>query len=170
MGTDMIIRTLYVIAGTEPDFAAGKAAAARLVAGAEPAELDVVLDEGWAADIEPTTHRRNGEPTHHLPTDQARQLIAHTLDELLEGAARTCTSREVDRYHLGSGQSPGVEMYATGGPNGAESSFAFTAWDILVEDHRLPAGWSATINNAIGLVDPAGNGRVAATVTFRTWS
>jgi hypothetical protein len=107
MGTDMIIRTLYVIAGTEPDFAAGKAAAARLAARAEPAELDVFLDEGWVADIEPSPDRRGDQTTtHHLPTDQARQLVAHTLNELLDSAARTLSSREVDHYHLGNGHAP----------------------------------------------------------------
>lgn len=169
MSLDMIIRTLFVVAGTQPDFTAGKAAAARLVAHAQPAQLHEVLDQGWSPE-HPATWQRQGDVPWRLPVEQSRQLVARTLAELLDAAAETFASREVYHYQLGNPHHPGIEAYATGGPHGAESSHAFTAWDILIEDYRLPDGWSATINTAIGLIDPIGTGPPAATVTFHTWT
>jgi hypothetical protein len=62
-----------------------------------------------------------------------------------------------------------VEAHTTGGPDGEHSTDAYCAWDILIDHHRLPAGWGATTCHAVGFIDPYADGPAAATVTFRTW-
>ena len=101
--------------------------------------------------------------------DQLRREVARRLDQLLAVAGATFGSWQVDRYRNDHGDQPGVEAHTTGGPDADDSTEAYRAWDILIDHHRLPAGWGATICHAIGFIDPYADGPVAATVTFRTW-
>jgi hypothetical protein len=166
MDLNMITRVLYLPAGTRPDLHAGRAAAARLAAAADPHDLHRIVNEGWLNNPPGSTH--TGSPA---PDPQLRHTITGRLDQLPTEAWATATfgSWQVDRYRLDHGEHPGVQVHTTGGPHGPDSTRAYHAWDILTEHHRLPAGWAATINHAIGFIDPYANGPAAATVTFRTW-
>jgi hypothetical protein len=164
MDLNMITRVLYTPAGTRPDFHAGRAAAARLVTAADPHDLHRIVNEGWL-----NNPREGADAGSPAPGSRLRDMIARRFDRLLTDAAATFGSWQVDRYRLDHSGHPGVQVYTTGGPHGPDSTDAYHAWDILADHHRLPAGWAATINHAIGFIDPYANGPVAATVTFRSW-
>ena len=170
----MFTRVLYTPAGTRPDFAAGRAKAALLVADATADDLQMLVEEGWLADqpkCGPACHGRIHSSCHQQGRDvyQLRREGARRLDELLAAVGATFGSWQVDRYRIDHGDQPGVEAHTTGGPDGEDSTEAYRAWDILIDHHRQPAGWGATICHAVGFIDPYADGPVAATVTFRTW-
>jgi hypothetical protein len=154
----MFTRVLYTPAGTGPDFGAGRSRAALLVADPPQDDLQMIVEEGWLAerpiDGVPYLDRVNGTFDHQVRNvHQLRREVARRLDELLAAARATFGTRQVDRHRVDGGDQPGVEAQTTGGPDREDNTDAYRAWDILSDHHRLPTGWGAAINHAIGFID-----------------
>ena len=153
----MFTRVLYTPAGTKPDFGAGRTKAALLAADATVDDLRLVVEEGWLADQPaccPSCHGRIHGSCHQQVRDvyQLRREVARRLDELFRrrGHVRHLAGRPLPHRPRRAARCGGPHNRRTRG----RSTQAYRGWDILIDHHRLPAGWGATICGAIGFIDP----------------
>ena len=180
MGSDMLLRDLYLPTGTTVDLAATKRTAGDLCRNATVEDLRILLDEDWISD---------GLADPDGWTDQAltvragtlRAAAEHRLHRLLDGFAASLQGRDVARFRFdnstaddsdsGGFSGGGVDAYVTGGlSSGGGPSDAYDAWDIVFDTDRFPDGWCYRIGAACRLLHPHGGGPAAATVTFHAWA
>ena len=158
MGADMLLRTVYLPAGTRFDLSAATAMAATLTSQADNDQLDSLanhfdLDHGEDATLA-----------------QRRDSALRLLTQLLTDFATSLHHRDVAYGQFGNIGNPLVDEYATGGISTGDSpTDTYDEWDFLFDTERLPEPWSAYLATAGGLLHPHGDGPVVATVAMRAW-
>jgi hypothetical protein len=171
MGFDMLVRDLYLPAGTTLDLAAATATVSRLCRTASLDDLrtlldtDVLTDAGVAADP--------GWAEHALLSSapDLRAAAEQQLHRQLHQFAASLSGRDVARFRFDSDAGTGVEAYVTGGLSWGDSpTDAYDRWDIVYDTDQLPPGWADQIGAALGLLHPRGDGPAATTVTFHAWA
>jgi len=158
MGADMVLRTVYLRAGTTFDLPAATAMATTLIGQARSVEFDW-LAERYDLDLADDASR----------ADRC-QAASDLLTGLLTGFAKSLTSRDVTSYPLGTVSGPVLDEYATGGlSSGDGPTDAYDAWTFLFDNEALPERWGEYLATAGGLLHPNGDGPVVAALAFRAW-
>ncbi|WP_229070815.1 hypothetical protein [Actinoplanes sp. DH11] len=171
MGADLAIRHLYLIADTTYDLDAALATAAGLCLCADIAALHHLIDEQWLPDhdsgrIDDLTGTELEQRIAEL-----RQQAYRVIGDQLRAFAASLSSRDVARLRFDNAEDPGIDAYITGGlSHGDDPTDAYTAWTIIMEDHRFPDGWSEQLGQAGGLLHPYGTGQPVTAVTLRAWA
>jgi hypothetical protein len=175
MGSDMLVREVYLPAGTTLDLPAVKIAASELCRTATIDDLRILLEEDWISDDSLTDL---DDWTAQATTGRAEKLrgsAENRLHELLDEFAASLQARDVARFRFDngtdSGAGGGVDAYVTGGlSSGDGPTDAYDAWDIVFDTDRFPDGWCERIGVACRLLHPWGDGPAAAVVTFHVWA
>jgi hypothetical protein len=158
MGADMVLRTVYLPAGTLFDLPAATAMAATLTGHADRDQLD------WLADRCDLDHA--AEATLAERRDSALTLLTGLLTDF----ATSLSSRDVTSHRLGNVGATLVDEYATGGlSHGDGPTDAYDAWNFLFDTELLPERWGEYLATAGGLLHPNGDGPVVATIAVRAW-
>lgn len=171
MGADMLLRDLYLPAGTGIDLAAAKAAASSLCRAATVTELRVLLDHDRIS--HPALYAYEVSDSQITPhVEVLRATAEQELHRLLDAFAASLQDRDVARFRFDRADNEaGVDAYVTGGYlNGHSPTDSYDAWAIIYDTDRFPASWCDRIGAAAGLLHPTGTGATTLTVTFHRWS
>jgi hypothetical protein len=174
MGSDMLLRDLYLPAGTTLDLAAARTTAGDLCRTATIDDLRILLNEDWISLdslTDPDDWTDEALTVHAYPL---RGAAEDRLHRLLDGFAASLHGRDVARFRFDNpiaDDDSGVDAYVTGGPSfGGGPTDAYDAWDIVLDTDRFPDGLCDGLGAACGLVHPHGDGPAAAVVTFHAWA
>ncbi len=173
MGSDMLLREVYLPAGTTLDLAAAKATASALCRTATIDDLRLLLNEDWIDDDSLTDPGDWTDEALAARAETLRRGAEHGLHQLLDEFAASLQGRDVARFRFDNAANygGGVDAYVTGGLSwGGAPTGAYDAWDIVFDTDRFPAGWCDRLGAACGLLHPHGDGPAAAVVIFHRWA
>ena len=175
MGSDMLLRDLYLPAGTTLDLAAATRTASELSRTATIDDLRILLNEDWIDDDSLTDPDDWTDQALTIRAATLRTAAEQRLHRLLDTFAASLQGRDVARFRFDNAASDddsgGVDAYVTGGlSSGGSPTDAYDAWDIVFETDRFPAGWCDRIGAACGLLHPNSDGPAAAMVIFHRWA
>ena len=177
MGSDMLVRTLYLPADTTIDLAAAEAVVTHLTSTATPDDLDRMLANDAFVDTPvPGIHPPVGTWTDEMinrHADALRAWAEQCLHQALAAFAASLQRRDVARFLFGRPDTVGggVDAYLTGGVSTGDSpTDSYTAWDVVYDTDLFPDGWVDAIGAAAGLLHPHGTGPAARAVTFHAWA
>ena len=170
MGFDMLVRDLYLPAGTTLDLAAARAAVTRLCRTAGLDDLRTLLDNDVITD-DTLTGPDGSDRALTARADGLRTAAEQQLHRLLQAFASSLRRRDVARFRFDHDTGTGVDAYLTGGCSWGDSpTDAYDSWDIVYDTDRLPDGWADQIGAACGLLHPRGLGPATLTVAFHAWA
>jgi hypothetical protein len=173
MGSDMLLREVYLPAGTTLDLAAAKRTAGELCRTATVDDLRILLDEDWIDDDSLTDPDDWTDQALAARAETLRTAAEHRLHQLLDGFAASLQGRDVARFRFDNAtdSAGSVDAYVTGGLSvDGGPTYAFESWDIVFDTDRFSAGWCDRIGAAFGLLHPHGDGPAAAVVIFHAWA
>jgi hypothetical protein len=175
MGSDMVLRDLYLPAGTTLDLAAAKTTAGELCRTATIDDLRILLSEDWIDDDGLTDPDDRTDQALVARAETPRRGAEQGLHQLLDEFAASLQGRDVARFRFDNtaddNDGGGVDAYVTGGlSSGGGPTDAYDAWDIVFETDRFPEGWCDRLGAACGLLHPNGDGPAAAMVVFHRWA
>src|SRR4051794_37600621 len=138
MGFDMLVRDLYLPAGTTLDLAAATTTAGELCRTAPIDDLRILLDEDWISYDSLTDPDDRTDQALTIRAATLRTAAEHALHHLLDRFAASLQRRDVARYRFDNGTDDdghgGVDAYVTGGLSFGDSpTDAYDAWDIVFD-------------------------------------
>jgi hypothetical protein len=158
MSAAMLLRTVYLLAGTTFDLDAATVMARTLTSQASTDEL------AWLTDTLDLDH------TPDATAAQQRETACARLCALLSAFDESLYSDDVTSYEVGNVGQVRVDEYATGGLSyGDGPTEVYDAWSFLLDAEILPERWAEYLATAGGLLHPNGDGPVVATVAIRAW-
>ena len=169
MGADMLLRSIYLLAGQQLNLTAAKAVATDLAANAGLAKLHILVRQGWIGEDHLITTSPTDDELAGL-ADTLRAEAEQALHAHLDQFAASLHSRAVAHHRFGN-EPDAIDAYTTGGLSwGDPPGDAYAAWDVVLDDGAYPPTWPLLLGATAGLLHPHGPAPAVATVAFHAWA